>query len=104
MQIILSARHRDIKQTAFLFQLLSGARTEVRRDAAVDNVQDEDGFPLLALRRVDRGQDQVILIKQRYTGLVAGGVRRVERELGQEALARRVAAGNLLELNQISLA
>jgi hypothetical protein len=57
MKIVFNACHRDIEQTAFLFQLLSGAGTEIGGHAAVDNIKDEDRFPLLALRRMDRGQD-----------------------------------------------
>jgi len=51
---------------------------------------------------MDRGQDQVVLIKQWNAGLVNRGVRRIERKLGQEALARRIAGRNLFKLNQIS--
>ena len=36
-------------------------------------------------------------------GLVAGRVRRIERQFGQESLARRIAGGDLLELQQIGL-
>ena len=37
---------------------------------------------------MDRRQDQVILVEQRHAGLVAGGVGRIERQFGQETLAR----------------
>ena len=46
--------------------------------------------PLLPLGRVDRRQDQVVVVQCRGAGLVAGRRRRVERDLGQEALARRI--------------
>jgi hypothetical protein len=36
---------------------------------------------------VDGRQDQVVLVEQRRAGAVAGGIGRIERELGQEALA-----------------
>ena len=50
---------------------------------------------------MDGGQDQIVLVEQRDAGLVAGRVRRIERQLGEEALARRIAAGDLLELDQV---
>ena len=53
------------------------------------HVQHEDRRPFLALGGMDGGEDQVVLVELRHAGLVAGGVRRVERQLGQEALARR---------------
>ena len=53
---------------------------------------------------MDGRQDQIVLVEQRHAGLVAGGVRRIERQLGEEALARRIAAGDLLELDQVGAA
>ncbi len=50
---------------------------------------------------MDGGEDEVILVEQRRPRLVAGGVGRVERQLGQEALARGIAGGDLLELEQV---
>ena len=40
---------------------------------------------------MDRGEDQIVFVEQRHAGLVAGGVRRIEGELGQKTLARRIA-------------
>ena len=87
VQIVLGAGHRDIQQSTFLLDLGGGADAEIGGDTAVHCVQHEDGLPLLPLRRMDRGQDQIILIKQRYARLIASRVRRVERQLGQEPLA-----------------
>ena len=53
---------------------------------------------------MDRRQDQIVLVEQRHAGLVAGGVGRIERQFGQEPLARGIAAGNLLELDQVGAA
>ena len=53
---------------------------------------------------MDGREDQIILVEQRRAGLVAGGVRRIERQFGQEALARRIAGRDLLELQEIGLA
>src|SRR6516165_8733663 len=82
MKIVLRACHRDVEQATLLFQLLSSAGAKIGGDAAINDVEDKDRFPLLAFCRMNRRQDQVVLIKQRYTGLVAGGIRWVERELG----------------------
>ena len=57
--------------------------------------------PFLALGRMDGGEDQVVLVEERHAGLVAGRVGRVEGQLGQEALARGVAGGDLLELQEV---
>jgi hypothetical protein len=53
----------ELAEAPFLFQFLSVASAEIRRNAAVNDVEDEDRFLLLALRRMDRGQDQIVLIK-----------------------------------------
>ncbi|MNP80974.1 hypothetical protein D3C76_1792160 [compost metagenome] len=48
-QLILGARHRDIEQPAFLLDLGALAGAKIGRDAAIDDVQHEDGFPFLPL-------------------------------------------------------
>jgi hypothetical protein len=53
---------------------------------------------------MDRRQDQIVLVEQRHAGLVAGGVGRIEREFGEEAFARWIAAGDLFELDQVGAA
>ncbi len=50
---------------------------------------------------MDGRQDQVILVDQRRRRLRAGRIWRVERQFGQEPFARRIAGGDLLELQQI---
>jgi hypothetical protein len=47
---------------------------------------------------MDRRKGQIILVKKWYARLIARCVRRIEGELGQEPLARGIAAGDLLEL------
>jgi hypothetical protein len=47
-------------------------------------------------------EDQIILIEPRHTGLVAGRVRRIERELRQETLPWGIPARNLFKLDQVS--
>ncbi len=66
-------------------------------------VQHEDRRPFLALGGMDGRQDEVVLVEDGRPGLVAGRIRRVERQLGQEAFARRIARGDLLELQQVGL-
>ena len=46
-------------------------------------------LPLLALGRMDGRQDQVVLVEQRRARLGRWWLGRIEREFGQEALARR---------------
>src|SRR5689334_19620080 len=53
---------------------------------------------------MDGGEDQIILVEQRHAGLVAGGVGRIEGELGEEALAARERGGDLRELRKVALA
>jgi hypothetical protein len=53
VQIVPGTRHRDIEEAPLLLDLGRGAGTEVRGNAAIDDVQDEDRFPFLALGRVN---------------------------------------------------
>ena len=99
--VVLGPRHGDVEQPPFLLDLVAAAGAEVGGDAAVDAVEQEHRLPFLPLGRMDGGEDQVVLVEQRRSRLVAGGVRRVEGELGQEALAARIAGGDLLELEKV---
>ena len=96
------ARHRHVQQPAlfFDFALLPGG--QVGRHAAVDHVEQEHGLPFLPLGRMDGGQDQVVLVALRRARFVAGGLGRVECELGQETFARAIAAGHLRELGEVT--
>ena len=69
---VLRARHRDVEQAALLLDLGGRAGRQVRRDAAVGGGQHEHAVPFLALRRVDRRQDQVVLVEVRRRRLGAG--------------------------------
>src|SRR5439155_23429652 len=55
----------------------------------------------MSIGTVDSREVQVVLIKERYAGLVAGRIGRIERQLGEEALARRIAAGSLFKLDEV---
>src|ERR1700730_14955194 len=88
MEVILRPCHCDVEQAAFFLQFGGGAGAQIGGHAAVDNVEAEDRLPLLALREMDGRQDEVVLVEQRHASLVAGGIRRIEGELGQETFAR----------------
>jgi hypothetical protein len=103
VQLIFRAGHRDVKQPPFFFDFVRGADAQVRWDATIHRIEHEHGSPLLTLGRVDRRQDQVVFIEQWWTGLVAGRVRRIERQFGQKTLACGVGRSNLYELRKIGL-
>ena len=63
--MVLGARHGDIEQPPFFLDLGARSGGEVGRQAAVDRVQHEDRLPLLPFRRMDGGEDEVILVEQR---------------------------------------
>ena len=104
VQVVLGAGHGDVEQAAFFFELRAGAGAEIGGHAAIDHIEHVDRLPFLPLGGMDRRQDQIVLVEQRHAGLVAGGVGRIEREFGEEAFARRIAAGNLFELDQVGAA
>jgi hypothetical protein len=68
----------------------------------IDDVEQIDRLPLLALCGVDRRQDQIIFVEQWHAGLIAGCVRRIQREFGQETFASRISGGDRFQLEQIS--
>src|ERR1700730_5154310 len=86
MEIVLGARHCDIEEASLLVDLFRSASAEVRRNASIDDIQHEDRLPFLALGGMNGRKDQIILVEQRYAGLVAGRVRRIERQFCQETL------------------
>ena len=86
MQIILGTGHWRIEKPTLHLNLPRGAGCEIRRNAAINDVEHKHGFPFLALGRVDRRQDEIILVKQRNPCEVTRGVLRIECQLGQEAL------------------
>ena len=104
MQAVLGARHRDVEQPALLLDFRCCSGTEIGGNTAVDDIEHEDGPPFLSLGGMNRREDQVVLIQQRHPGLIARGLRRVERQLRQETRPRRIASGDLLELQQVGLA
>jgi hypothetical protein len=95
----LARGHSDVEQAPLFFQFFGSAGAKFGWNAAVDNIEDEDRFALLAFRRMDRRQDQVVLIEQWDAGRVTGGTRRIERKCSQKGLARRITAGELFKLS-----
>jgi hypothetical protein len=82
IEFILGARHRDVKQAAFFLDLFARAGGHIGRNAAIDDIEDKDRLPFLPFRRMDRRQDQIVFVEQGLSGLVARGLRRVERKIG----------------------
>src|SRR5437773_9719472 len=85
VKIVPGARHRDVKEAPLLLDLFRSAGAEIRWNASIDNVQHEHRLPFLAFGGMNGREDQIILVEPRHTGLVAGRVRRIEREFCQEA-------------------
>jgi hypothetical protein len=65
------------------------------------NVEHEDRFPLLAFGGVDSRKDQIVLVEQRYSRLITGGIRRIKRQFGKEPFAGGITGSDLFELDQI---
>ena len=104
VQIVLRARHRHVEQPALLLDLIRGPGAEVGGNAAVHHIEHKYRFPLLTFGGMDGREDQIILVQQRHARLIAGGIRRIEREFGEEPLAGWIARRNLFELDKVSLA
>lgn len=50
---------------------------------------------------MDGGKDQIVLIEEWSAGFAAGGIRRIERQFGQEVFAGRRAGRDLRKLREI---
>ena len=103
-QIVLRAGESDVQQAPLLLDEFRLARREFRRETAVDDVEHVNRVPLHSFRRVNGREHQVVIIEQRLAREVAGGMRRIERELREKALARGILPGQLLELIQVAQA
>src|SRR5438445_888079 len=64
-KMVSRTRHRDIKQPTLLFDFFFIATRHVGRDATIDAVQYVNDFPFLALRRMNRRENQIVFIQQR---------------------------------------
>src|SRR5437660_2194705 len=65
MEMLFGTGHSDIKEAALFVDLRRRAGGHVGGDAAIDEVQHIDRLPFLALGRMDRRQDQIILVELR---------------------------------------
>src|SRR5215831_2328259 len=101
METVLGTRHCDIEEAPLLLDLFRSASAEVRRNASINDIEHEDRLPFLALGGMNSREDQIILVEQRQAGLIAGRVRRIERQFCQETLPRRIPARNLFKLDQV---
>src|SRR5271166_2997050 len=103
MQIVLCPRHSDVEQPALFLDFSPCSRAEIGRNAAVDDIEDKHRFPFLPFGGMDGGKDQIVLVEVRRASLIAGRIRRIERQLGQEALTRGIAGRDLFELQKVGL-
>jgi hypothetical protein len=78
VQVLPGARHGDVKETAFFLDLFGTVDRHVGRDAGVRDVEHEYDVPLLALRRMDSRQHEIVLIEMRPTRLGAGSLGRIK--------------------------
>ncbi len=99
MKIVLGPGHGHIEQAPLLFEFGCGARAEIRWQTAVNDIEDEDRPPFLALGGMDGREDEIIIIKQWHAGVVTGRVRWIEGQFRQEPLTGWITPGDLLELN-----
>jgi len=63
-QVVLRARHGDIKEAALFLDFCGAACGEIGGQAAIDGVQNKDRLPFLSLRRMNGRKDQIVFIEQ----------------------------------------
>src|SRR5882762_9460742 len=83
MKIVLGSRHRDVQKAPFLLDFGRRAGSEIGGNAAVHGVEHENGPPLLPLGGMNRRKNQIVLVEQRHTGLIAGRVWWIEGQFRQ---------------------
>ena len=59
MKMLARSCHRHIEKPALLVDLLEFAACQIRRNAAVDEVENKDRVPFLSLRRMNGRQDHL---------------------------------------------
>jgi len=102
VKVLSGARHRDVQEAALFLDLLGAAGRQVRRDAAVGDVEHKHRIPFLALRGMDRRQHKVVFVEMRRARLGAGSLGRIQGQLGQEGASCRIGSRDLLQLIEIS--
>ena len=101
-QIVLGASERDVEQSELLVETIALVKGHVGWDVAVRGVDERDGSPLTSLGRMDRREDQVVVIEMRSTGQVAGSLGRIDDELREKPLSVRVGSRGRRKLVEIS--
>src|ERR1700730_7064399 len=102
MKMLARPGYRHIEEPALLVDLLKSAARHIRRNAAVDEVENKHRVPFLPLGRMNGRQDQIVLVELRAAGFGAAGIGRVQCQPGQKTLSGGVAGGDLLELVEVS--
>ena len=77
MKMLARPGHRHIEEPPLLVDLLRSAACHIRRNTAVDEVENKDRVPFLPLGGMNGRQDQIVLVEPRATGLGAAGIGRV---------------------------
>src|SRR5271170_4618263 len=96
--------HGDMQQPALLVDFRRRSGAEIGGNAAVDDVENEDGLPFLPFGGMNCRKVQIVLVQDWHSCLITRRIRRVERQLSQKARPRRIARGDLFELQQVGLA
>jgi hypothetical protein len=76
--MLLGAGHGDVEKVSLLPDLIGDSSRHVGRNAAVNYIEDEDGIPLLALRRVDGRKHKLVLVEDRVARRDPSRLGRVE--------------------------
>jgi hypothetical protein len=92
VQLILGARHGDMQQPPLFLDFFHRAGAQVRWNTAVDHIENVDRVPLLTLGAVDVRQDQVVVIEQGRTGMIARRFRWIEGQVGEKVGSGRAAS------------
>ena len=86
-------RHGDIEQPAFFLNPFALADTEAGGNAAVDDIEHEEILPFLPFCRMDRRQEQLVVVAMRRPRVVAAWGRRIECKVRREAFACQICSG-----------
>jgi len=87
LQLVLGAGHGDVEQRRSS-SISAGEPVAMSEGMQAVDALMVDGLPFLALGRMDGGEDEMSS-SSRGAGFAAGGVGRIERELGQELSRER---------------
>src|SRR6266481_4398663 len=68
MKMLARSCHRHIEKPALLVDLFGFAACHIRRNTAVDKIENKDRIPFLPLGRMNGRQDQIVLVELRPAG------------------------------------